>query len=224
MLPTVIKFAPSILACDFTRLGDEIGAVSSAECLHIDVMDGLFVPNISFGVPILEAARRSRDALGAGQLLDVHLMIERPERYLEAFAAAGADSLSVHVEATPHVHRCVQTIHELGRRAGVVLNPGTALETLRPLLEGVDLVLIMSVNPGFGGQSFLPQTYERVRTVRRWLDDLGSPAELQVDGGVTAAHVRPLAEAGASVLVAGSSVFGPGGGAAGLERLRAALR
>ena len=224
MLPTAVKFAPSILACDFTRLGTETETVSSAEYLHIDVMDGLFVPNISFGLPILEAVRRSRDALGAGQLLDVHLMIERPERYLEAFAAAGADSLSVHVEATPHVHRCVQTIHELGRRAGVVLNPGTALETLRPLLEGVDLVLIMSVNPGFGGQSFLPQTYERVRTVRRWLDDLGSPAELQVDGGVTAAHVRPLAEAGASVLVAGSSVFGPGGGAAGLERLRAALR
>ena len=229
MPPTAIRFAPSILACDFTRLGEEIGAVSSAEYLHIDVMDGLFVPNISFGVPILEAARRSRDALGAGQLgtgqlLDVHLMIERPERYLEAFVQAGADSLSVHVEATPHVHRCVQTIRELGRRAGVVLNPGTALETLRPLLESVDLVLIMSVNPGFGGQTFLPQTYERVRTVRGWLDDIDSPAELQVDGGVTAAHVRPLAEAGASVLVAGSSVYGPGGAAAGLERLRAALR
>ena len=224
MPPTTIKFAPSILACDFTRLGDEIGAVSSAEYLHIDVMDGLFVPNISFGVPILEAARRSRDALGTRQVLDVHLMIERPERYLEAFVQAGADSLTVHVEATPHVHRCVQTVKALGRRAGVVLNPGTALETLRPLLESVDLVLIMSVNPGFGGQTFLPQTYERARTVRGWLDDLDSPAELQVDGGVSAAHVRPLAEAGASVLVAGSSVYGPGGAAAGLERLRAALR
>ena len=227
MPPTAIKFAPSILACDFTRLGTEIEAVSSAEYLHIDVMDGLFVPNISFGVPILEAARRSRDALGTGQLgtgqiLDVHLMIERPERYLEAFVQAGADNITVHVEATPHVHRCVQTIRELGCLAGVVLNPGTALETLRPLLESVDLVLIMSVNPGFGGQTFLPQTYERVRTVRGWLDDLGSPAELQVDGGVTAAHVRPLTEAGATVLVAGSSVYGPGGAAAGLERLRAA--
>ena len=161
-------------------------------------------------------------------MLDVHLMIERPERYLEAFAAAGADSITVHVEATPHVHRCVQTIRELGRRAGVVLNPGTALETLRPLLESVDLVLIMSVNPGFGGQSFLPQTYERVRTVRGWLIELGSAAELQVDGGVTAANARQLAEAGATVLVAGSSVYGPqwegrGGAAAGLERLRAAL-
>ena len=229
MPPTTVKFAPSILACDFTRLGEEIGAVSSAEYLHIDVMDGLFVPNISFGVPILEAVRRSRDALRTGQLrtgqvLDVHLMIERPERYLEAFAAAGADSITVHVEATPHVHRCVQTVRALGCRAGVVLNPGTALETLRPLLDSVDLVLIMSVNPGFGGQTFLPQTYGRVQTVRGWLDDLGSPAELQVDGGVGAAQVRPLAEAGASVLVAGSSVYGPGGAAAGLERLRAALR
>ena len=224
MPPTTVKFAPSILACDFTRLGEEIGAVSSAEYLHIDVMDGLFVPNISFGVPILEAVRRSRDALQTQQILDVHLMIERPERYLEAFVQAGADSMTVHVEATPHVHRCVQTIHELGRRAGVVLNPGTSLETLRPLLESVDLVLIMSVNPGFGGQTFLPQTYERVRQVRGWLDDLDSPAELQVDGGVSAAQVRPLTEAGASVLVAGSSVYGPGGAAAGLERLRAAYQ
>ena len=224
MPPTTVKFAPSILACDFTRLGEEIGAVSSAEYLHIDVMDGLFVPNISFGVPILEAVRRSRDALQTQQILDVHLMIERPERYLEAFAQAGADSMTVHVEATPHVHRCVQTIRALGCRAGVVLNPGTALETLRPLLESVDLVLIMSVNPGFGGQTFLPQTYERVRQVRGWLDDLDSPAELQVDGGVSAAQVRPLTEAGASVLVAGSSVYGPGGAAAGLERLRAAYQ
>ena len=224
MLPTAVKFAPSILACDFTRLGTETEAVSSAEYLHIDVMDGLFVPNISFGLPILEAVRRSRDALGTGQILDVHLMIERPERYLEAFVQAGADSITVHVEATPHVHRCVQTIRELGCRAGVVLNPGTALETLRPLLESVDLVLVMSVNPGFGGQTFLPQTYERVRTVRRWLTELDSPAELQVDGGVTAANACQLAEAGATVLVAGSSVYGPGGAAAGLERLRAALR
>ena len=223
MPPTATKLAPSILACDFTRLGSEIESVRGAEYLHVDVMDGLFVPNISFGIPVLEAARRSRDALGTGQTLDVHLMIERPERYLEAFAAAGADSITVHVEATPHVHRCVQTIRELGRRAGVVVNPGTALETLRPLLESVDLVLIMSVNPGFGGQTFLPQTYGRVRTVRGWLDELDSPAELQVDGGVNASNARQLAEAGASVLVAGSVVFGPGGGAAGLEHLRAAL-
>ena len=199
----------------------------AAEYLHIDVMDGAFVPNISFGVPILEAARRTRNSLdselSSAQVLDVHLMIERPERFLEQFAAAGADSLTVHVEATRHIHRCVQSIRALGRRAGAALNPGTALETLRPVLPDLDLVLVMSVNPGFGGQAFLPQTYERVRTLRRWLDELGSPALLQVDGGVTAANARQLAEAGATALVAGSSVFGPDGGAAGLARLRAAL-
>ena len=229
MPPTLPKLAPSILACDFTRLGQEIGAVASAEYLHIDVMDGLFVPNISFGFPVLEAARRVRDASGSAQILDVHLMIDRPERYLEAFVKAGADSLTVHVESTPHLHRCVQTVRELGRRAGVVLNPGTPLEAVRPVLDSVDLVLVMSVNPGFGGQRFLPQTYERVRTVRRWLNELGSEAELQVDGGVTADNAAQLVQAGASVLVAGSSVYGPewegrGGAAAGLERLREAIR
>jgi ribulose-phosphate 3-epimerase len=221
--PLPVKLAPSLLACDFTQLGHEIEAARSAEYLHVDVMDGLFVPNISFGFPILEAARRARDRLGTGQILDVHLMIERPERYLEAFAAAGADSVTVHAEATAHLHRCVQTIRELGKRAGVVLNPGTPLEAVRPVLESVDLVLVMSVNPGFGGQTFLPQTLGRVATLRRWLDELGSPAELQVDGGVSADNARELAAAGASVLVAGSSVYGPDGAAAGLGRLRAAL-
>ncbi|MGY2893546.1 ribulose-phosphate 3-epimerase [Deinococcus sp. UYEF24] len=224
MPPTLPKLAPSILACDFTRLGQEIGAAASAEYLHIDVMDGLFVPNISFGFPILEAARRVRDDSGSAQILDVHLMIDRPERYLEAFVKAGADSLTVHVESTPHLHRCVQTVRELDRRAGVVVNPGTSLEALRPVLDSVDLVLVMSVNPGFGGQKFLPQTYERVRTVRRWLNEIGSEAELQVDGGVTQGNAAGLVQAGASVLVAGSSVYGPGGAAAGLERLREAIR
>ncbi|GGQ99692.1 ribulose-phosphate 3-epimerase [Deinococcus ruber] len=223
MPPLPVLLAPSILASDFTRLGQEIESIQDAEYLHVDVMDGLFVPNISFGFPILEAARRTRDTLGTGQILDVHLMIERPERYLKDFASAGADSITVHVEATPHVHRCVQTIRELGRRAGVVLNPGTSLETLRPLIGSVDLILIMSVNPGFGGQSFLPQTYERVQTVRRWLDEAGSDAVLEVDGGVTADNARQLAEAGATALVAGSSVFGADGGRAGLARLRASL-
>jgi len=221
--PPATKLAPSILACDFTRLGQEIEAARSAEYLHIDVMDGLFVPNISFGFPILDAARRTRDRLGSTQVLDVHLMIERPERYLREFAEAGADSLTVHAESTAHLHRCVQTTRELGKRAGVVLNPGTPLSALEPVLDSVDLVLIMSVNPGFGGQKFLPQTYSRVETVRGWLDALGSEAELQVDGGVTSENARLLADAGASVLVAGSSVYGPDGAAAGLERLRAAL-
>ncbi|ULH15395.1 ribulose-phosphate 3-epimerase [Deinococcus sp. KNUC1210] len=223
MPPLPVLLAPSILASDFTRLGQEIESIQDAEYLHVDVMDGLFVPNISFGFPILEAARRTRDALGTDQMLDVHLMIERPERYLKDFVSAGADSITVHVEATPHVHRCVQTIRELGKRAGVVLNPGTSLETLRPLLGSVDLILIMSVNPGFGGQSFLPQTYERVQTVRRWLEDAGSEAVLEVDGGVTADNARQLAQAGATALVAGSSVFGADGGRAGLARLRASL-
>ena len=221
--PPATKLAPSILACDFTRLGQEIEAARSAEYLHIDVMDGLFVPNISFGFPILDAARRTRDRLGSTQVLDVHLMIQSPERYLREFAEAGADSLTVHAESTAHLHRCVQTTRELGKRAGVVVNPGTPLSVLEPVLDSVDLVLIMSVNPGFGGQKFLPQTYARVQTVRGWLDALGSEAELQVDGGVTSENARLLADAGASVLVAGSSVYGPDGAAAGLERLRAAL-
>ncbi|TSA83102.1 ribulose-phosphate 3-epimerase [Deinococcus detaillensis] len=218
--PVPVKLAPSILACDFTRLGEEIEAVAAAEYLHVDVMDGLFVPNISFGLPILAAAKR---AASPDQLIDVHLMIERPERYLADFAEAGADSLTVHVEATPHLHRAVQMTKALGKRSGVVVNPGTALETLRPVLGDVDLILIMSVNPGFGGQQFLPEALGRVRTVRGWLDEIGSVAELQVDGGVSASNAGALRDAGASVLVAGSSVFGAGGAAAGLSQLRAAL-
>ena len=216
-----VKLAPSLLACDFTRLGEELAAVASAEYLHVDVMDGVFVPNISFGLPILAATKR---AAAAGQFIDAHLMIERPERYLSDFAAAGADGLTVHAESTPHLHRAVQMIRGLGKRAGVVLNPGTSLETLRPVLGDVDLILIMSVNPGFGGQQFLPQALGRLRTVRGWLDELGSAAELQVDGGVSAENAAALRNAGASVLVAGSSVFGAAGGAAaGLSSLRAAL-
>ncbi|MFC4455979.1 ribulose-phosphate 3-epimerase [Deinococcus sonorensis] len=223
MPPTPIKLAPSILASDFTRLADELRAIRSADYIHVDVMDGQFVPNISFGFPLLEAVRRVRDADQTGQFIDVHLMVQAPERYLEQFAAAGADGLTIHVEATPHIHRAVQMIRDLGKQPGVVLNPGTPLEALRPVLPDVGLVLIMSVNPGFGGQRFIPQTYERVRTVRRWLDELGSNAELQVDGGVNAETARLLAEAGASCLVAGSSVYGPDGAEAGLARLRGAL-
>ncbi|UQN05821.1 ribulose-phosphate 3-epimerase [Deinococcus sp. QL22] len=213
-----VKLAPSILSCDFSRLGEELSAISGADYAHVDVMDGAFVPNISFGLPILAAARRSSPLY-----MDVHLMIERPERYLRDFAEAGADGITVHVEATQHIHRTLQSIRELGKRAGVTLNPGTPLEAVRPVLADVDLVLVMSVNPGFGGQKFLSASLERVRTLRHWLDELGSDAEIEVDGGVTPANARALAEAGATVLVAGSAVFGPDGGAAGLERLRAAL-
>jgi ribulose-phosphate 3-epimerase len=217
-VPRPVKLAPSILSCDFSRLGEELQAIAGADYAHVDVMDGAFVPNISFGLPILAAARRA-----SSLFMDVHMMIERPERYLRDFAEAGADGITVHVEATQHIHRAVQSIRELGKRAGVTLNPGTPLEAVRPVLADVDLVLVMSVNPGFGGQKFLPASLERVRTLRRWLDELGSHAEIEVDGGVTPANARALAEAGATVLVAGSAVYGPDGGAAGLQRLRAAL-
>lgn len=216
-----VKLAPSILSCDFTRLGEELATIAAHDrpdnYIHVDVMDGQFVPNISFGLPILAAARRV-----STQFMDVHLMINQPERYLADFAAAGADGITVHAEATRHIHRALQMIRALGKRAGVAINPGTPLEVLRPVLADVDLVLMMSVNPGFGGQQFIPESLERVRTVRRWLDELGSAADLQVDGGVTPSNARALVEAGADVLVAGSSIFGADGAAAGMVRLREA--
>ena len=215
--------APSILSADFARLGEQVEAVldAGATVIHVDVMDGHFVPPITMGPLVVEALAEQVHARDA--VLDVHLMIERPERYLHEFAAAGADGLTVHVEATPHVHRALQVIRDLGKRAGVTLNPGTPLEALRPLLPDVETVLVMSVNPGFGGQKFIPQSLTRIRTLRDWLDELGSAAELEVDGGVSPDNARALADAGATVLVAGSSVFGPDGAAAGLARLRDAL-
>ncbi|MDO4264322.1 MAG: ribulose-phosphate 3-epimerase [Deinococcus sp.] len=216
-----VILSPSLLSCDFARLGEELSTLEAAGVpwAHVDVMDGMFVPNISFGLPILAAARRV-----SSLYLDVHLMIEQPERYLKDFAEAGADGLTMQVESTRHIHRAVGMVRELGKRAGVTLNPGTPLDTLRPVLPDVDLVLVMSVNPGFGGQRFIPASVERVRAVRQMLDEIGSEAELQVDGGVTAANARELAQAGATNLVAGSAIFGAeGGAAAGIQAFWDAL-
>ena len=158
-----VKLAPSILACDFTRLGDEVSAIASAEYIHVDVMDGSFVPNISFGIPVLAAAKR---AAAPGQFIDVHLMITRPDRYLDAFAEGGAAVIHVHLEACPHLHRTLTRIRELGCRAGVALNPHTPVAGLEDVLDQIDVVLLMSVNPGFGGQAFIPSTLDKLRAVR----------------------------------------------------------
>lgn len=211
--------APSILSADFTRLGEEIRAceAAGADWIHIDVMDGRFVPNITMGPFIVEACKRVTDLP-----LDIHLMIEQPERHLEAFAKAGANILTVHVETCPHLHRTLQQIKSLGCKAGVVLNPGTAVGALEAVLGEADLVLVMSVNPGFSGQAFIPQSISRVAEIRRRLDALGSSAWLEVDGGVTAENAGKLREAGATAFVAATAIFRhPQGIGAGVKALRA---
>ncbi len=206
-----MKLAPSILSADFARLGEDIAVVAEAgaDWIHVDVMDGRFVPNITIGPLIVEAARRATTLP-----LDVHLMIEEPDRYLEAFVSAGADIVTVHAEACVHLHRTVQRIRELGARAGVAINPATPVDALEEVLPYVDLVLVMSVNPGFGGQSYIPTSTDKLARARSMLDRIGSNAELQVDGGVDAARAPVVANAGASVAVAGSAVFGHADGAA----------
>ena len=199
------KLAPSILAADFSRLGEQIKAVerAGADYLHIDVMDGMFVPSISFGLPVIETIRKT-----SGLIFDVHLMIEEPGRYVKQFAAAGADILNVHVEACTHLQRTISEIKELGLKAGVTLNPGTPLTTLEYVLNDVDLVLIMSVNPGFGGQKFIPFTLQKLNDLREMRLRKNATAEIEVDGGGTLSNAKEIMEAGAEVLVSGSSVFG----------------
>ena len=199
------KIAPSILSADFSRLGDEIRAVEAAgaDYIHIDVMDGHFVPNITIGPLIVEAARRVTSLP-----LDVHLMIEAPDRYIPDFAAAGADIIVIHADAVHHLHRTVQLIKSLGKKAGVSLNPATPLNVLDYVIADLDLVLLMTVNPGFGGQSFIEACMPKIQALRAMLDRRGGEAELEVDGGVKASNIARIAHAGADVFVAGSAVFG----------------
>ena len=196
--------APSVLAADFSKLGEEVKTVAEAgaKYIHLDVMDGAFVPSISFGMPVIEKLRGCTDAI-----FDVHMMVEEPGRYVQDMKKAGADIICVHQEACVHLDRTINQIKEAGCKAAVALNPATPVETLSCILDQVDMFLIMSVNPGFGGQKFIPYTVEKIKKLRKMLDDAGLKTDIQVDGGVTAANVRTLIEAGANVFVAGSAVF-----------------
>ena len=216
MINTVI--APSILSADFTHLGEDLAACekAGAEWIHVDVMDGHFVPNMTLGPLVVAACRRATSLP-----LDVHLMIEKPENMLEAFANAGADRLTVHVETCTHLHRTIQQIKSLGVKAGVTLNPATPAVMLQEIYALVDLILVMTVNPGFGAQSFIPEMLPKVATIRQSLDQCGSKAWLEVDGGVSEKTLPALLNAGANAFVAGNSIFNhPGGIAIGIQSLR----
>ncbi|MGA9523227.1 MAG: ribulose-phosphate 3-epimerase [Myxococcaceae bacterium] len=197
--------APSILSCDFGRLAEEVKAVEAAgaDWIHVDVMDGRFVPNITLGPVIVEAVRRATKLP-----VDVHLMIVEPEKYIEAFAKAGADVLTVHVEASPHLHRTLQQIRQAGAKPSVVLNPGTPVSSIEEVLGDVDMVLVMSVNPGFGGQKFIPGAVDKIRRLRKLIDERGLKVDIEVDGGINATTAREVVAAGANVLVAGNAVYG----------------
>jgi ribulose-phosphate 3-epimerase len=212
-----VRISPSLLSCDFSRLAEEVRAIEAAgaDWIHVDVMDGRFVPNITLGPVVVEAIKRV-----ATKPLDVHLMIVEPEKYVEAFAKAGADVLTVHQEATPHLHRVLQQIRAAGAKPSVVLNPSTPLSAIEEVLGDVDMVLLMSVNPGFGGQSFIESTVDKVRRLRAMLDARGLDVDIEVDGGINADTAKRVVAAGASVLVAGSYVFGAKDYAQAIRSLR----
>jgi len=218
----MVKIAPSILAADFLKLGEEIKAVerAGADRLHIDVMDGRFVPNITMGIPVVKSLRR-----GTRLPFEVHLMIEQPENYLEAFSQAGADILIVQQENSVHLDRALQAIGDLNKKAGVALNPATPAGVLEEIVEKLDLILVMTVNPGFGGQKFMEYPLKKIGHLRKTLDQRNPQCELEVDGGIDPQNAARVAEAGAGVLVAGTSVFGhPGGPEAGVKSLLQAAK
>jgi ribulose-phosphate 3-epimerase len=214
-----LQIAPSLLSADFAALGSDVASVErgGADMIHVDIMDGHFVPNLTMGPPVVKALRRV-----AHVPLDVHLMIENPDRYVEAFVEAGASSLTVHVEAVVHLHRIIQLIKSLGAKAGVALNPATPVVALEEIAGDLDYVLVMTVNPGFGGQTFIPRSESKVRTVRDLLRRNGSTAPIEVDGGIDTRTAPRIVAAGADILVAGQAIFGTGNAERATRELRAA--
>ena len=215
MPPLPLRIAPSILSADFGRLAEEVAAIATADYVHVDVMDGHFVPNLTIGPVVIEAVRRATKLP-----LDVHLMIEDAERWVPAYAKAGADLIGVHAEACPHLHRTLGQIKELGKKACVVLNPATPIEAIEWVLRDVDQVLVMSVNPGFGGQKLIPSALEKIAQLRRLLDERAWPAEIEIDGGIKVDNIEAAVKAGANVIVSGSGIFGTKDYAATIAQMR----